>query len=85
MHRDHYSQAIHLRGSSAPRVALGAEERWSLELVSRPGRRAAEEQVALLRALGAADIAEEMHRGSRASPRSGGVGAAGRLVHARTR
>jgi glyoxylase-like metal-dependent hydrolase (beta-lactamase superfamily II) len=65
MHRDHYSQAIHLRGEFGTTVALGAEERWSLELVSRPGRKAAEEQVALLTALGAADIAEKMHRGSR--------------------
>lgn len=60
MHRDHYSQAIHLRSEFGTTVALGAEERWSLELVSRPDRKAAEEQVALLRALGAADIAEKM-------------------------
>jgi glyoxylase-like metal-dependent hydrolase (beta-lactamase superfamily II) len=65
MHRDHYSQAIHLRHDFGTRVALGAEERWSLELVSRPGRKAAEEQVALLTALGASDIAEKMHKGSR--------------------
>ncbi|HWC36186.1 MAG TPA: MBL fold metallo-hydrolase [Mycobacteriales bacterium] len=60
MHRDHYSQAIHLRHEFGTRVALGAEERWSLETVSRPGRKAAEEQVTLLRALGAIDIAERM-------------------------
>ncbi|HVV77450.1 MAG TPA: MBL fold metallo-hydrolase [Mycobacteriales bacterium] len=65
MHRDHYSQAIHLRHEFGTRVALGAEERWSLELVSRPGRKAAEEQVSLLTALGAADIAEKMHSGKR--------------------
>ncbi|HVT22161.1 MAG TPA: MBL fold metallo-hydrolase [Mycobacteriales bacterium] len=65
MHRDHYSQAIHLRNEFGTRVGLGAEERWSLELVRRPGRKAAEEQVALLRALGAADIAEKMHKGNR--------------------
>ncbi|HVX70173.1 MAG TPA: MBL fold metallo-hydrolase [Mycobacteriales bacterium] len=64
MHRDHYSQAIHLRRDFGTRVALGAEERWSLELVRRPGRKAAEEQVALLTTLGAADIAEKMHRGN---------------------
>lgn len=60
MHRDHYSQAIHLRREFGTRVALGAEERWSLETVSRPGRKAAEEQVTLLRALGATEIAEKM-------------------------
>jgi glyoxylase-like metal-dependent hydrolase (beta-lactamase superfamily II) len=60
MHRDHYSQAIHLRKEFGTKVALGAEERWSLETVSRPGRKAAEEQVTLLRALGAVEIAERM-------------------------
>jgi glyoxylase-like metal-dependent hydrolase (beta-lactamase superfamily II) len=60
MHRDHYSQAIHLRREFGTRVALGAEERWSLETVSRPGRKAAEEQVTLLRSLGAVEIAEKM-------------------------
>jgi glyoxylase-like metal-dependent hydrolase (beta-lactamase superfamily II) len=60
MHRDHYSQAIHLRREFGTPVALGAEERWSLEAVSRPGRKAAEEQVALLRALGADEIAAAM-------------------------
>ncbi len=60
MHRDHYSQAIHLRREFGTRVGLGAEERWSLETVSRPGRKAAEEQVTLLRALGAVEIAEKM-------------------------
>jgi glyoxylase-like metal-dependent hydrolase (beta-lactamase superfamily II) len=60
MHRDHYSQAIHLRREFGTRVGLGAEERWSLEAVTRPGRRAAEEQVALLRSLGATDVAERL-------------------------
>jgi glyoxylase-like metal-dependent hydrolase (beta-lactamase superfamily II) len=60
MHRDHYSQAIHLRREFGTRVALGAEECWSLETVSRPGRKAAEEQVTLLRSLGAVEIAEKM-------------------------
>jgi glyoxylase-like metal-dependent hydrolase (beta-lactamase superfamily II) len=60
MHRDHYSQAIHLRREFGTPVALGAEERWSLEAVSRPGRKAAQEQVALLRALGADEIAAAM-------------------------
>jgi glyoxylase-like metal-dependent hydrolase (beta-lactamase superfamily II) len=60
MHRDHYSQAIHLRREFGTTIALGAEERWSLDAVTRPGRQAAEEQVRLLRALGATEIAEAM-------------------------
>jgi glyoxylase-like metal-dependent hydrolase (beta-lactamase superfamily II) len=60
MHRDHYSQAIHLRREFGTTVALGKEERWSLETVSRPGRMAAQEQVALLKALGADEIAAAM-------------------------
>ena len=65
MHRDHYSQAIHLRREFGTPVALGAEERWSLETVSRPGRKAAEEQIALLTSLGAVEIAEAMAGGAR--------------------
>jgi glyoxylase-like metal-dependent hydrolase (beta-lactamase superfamily II) len=65
MHRDHYSQAIHLRREFGTRVTLGAEERWSLEITSRPDRRASQEQGNYLRELGAADIAEAMskHKG----------------------
>jgi glyoxylase-like metal-dependent hydrolase (beta-lactamase superfamily II) len=65
MHRDHYSQAIHLRREFGTRVTLGADERWSLETTMRPGRASAEEQVTYLRELGAADIADmmERHRG----------------------
>ena len=58
VHRDHYSQAVHLRREFGTRVTLGAEERWSLEMTMRPGRAAGEEQVTYLRALGAAE-----HRG----------------------
>jgi glyoxylase-like metal-dependent hydrolase (beta-lactamase superfamily II) len=60
MHRDHYSQAIHLRREFGTRVTLGAEERWSLETTMRPGRQTAQEQVAFLRELGAGDIADAM-------------------------
>lgn len=65
MHRDHYSQAIHLRREFGTRVTLGADERWSLETTMRPGRATAAEQVAYLRELGAAEIADQMekHRG----------------------
>jgi glyoxylase-like metal-dependent hydrolase (beta-lactamase superfamily II) len=60
MHRDHYSQAIHLRREFGTTVALGAEERWSLEAVTKPGRKAAQEQVTLLTLLGASEIAAAM-------------------------
>ena len=60
MHRDHYSQAVHLRREFGTRVSLGAEERWSLETTMRPGRAIAQEQVAYLRELGASDVADQM-------------------------
>lgn len=62
MHRDHYSQAIHLRREFGTRVTLGADERWSLETTMRPGRATAEEQVNYLRELGAAAIADLMEK-----------------------
>jgi glyoxylase-like metal-dependent hydrolase (beta-lactamase superfamily II) len=60
VHRDHYSQAVHLRREFGTRVTLGAEERWSLERTMRPGRAAGEEQVTYLRELGAGFIADAM-------------------------
>jgi glyoxylase-like metal-dependent hydrolase (beta-lactamase superfamily II) len=60
VHRDHYSQAVHLRREFGTRVTLGAAERSSLEMTMRPGRAAGEEQVAYLRELGAGDIADRM-------------------------
>jgi glyoxylase-like metal-dependent hydrolase (beta-lactamase superfamily II) len=62
MHRDHYSQAIHLRREFGTRVTLGAEERWSLEATTRPGRGTADEQIDYLRKLGAAEIADAMDK-----------------------
>jgi glyoxylase-like metal-dependent hydrolase (beta-lactamase superfamily II) len=62
MHRDHYSQAIHIRQEFGTRVTLGAEERWSLDATMRPGRAVAEEQVAYLRALGADHVAAQMEK-----------------------
>jgi glyoxylase-like metal-dependent hydrolase (beta-lactamase superfamily II) len=66
MHRDHYSQAIHLRREFGTRVTLGADERWSLEITSRPGRTSGQEQGDYLRELGATEIADLMakHAGS---------------------
>jgi glyoxylase-like metal-dependent hydrolase (beta-lactamase superfamily II) len=60
VHRDHYSQAMHLRREFGTTVTLGAEERWSLERTMRAGRAAGEEQVSYLRELGAGSIADIM-------------------------
>jgi glyoxylase-like metal-dependent hydrolase (beta-lactamase superfamily II) len=64
MHRDHYSQAVHLRREFGTRVSLGAQERWSLETTMRPGRATAQEQITYLRELGAAAIADKMDKHS---------------------
>jgi glyoxylase-like metal-dependent hydrolase (beta-lactamase superfamily II) len=64
VHRDHYSQAVHLRREFGTRVTLGADERWSLEMTMRPGRAAGEEQVEYLRELGAGDIADTLEQHS---------------------
>jgi glyoxylase-like metal-dependent hydrolase (beta-lactamase superfamily II) len=65
IHRDHYTQAVHLRREFGTRVTLGAEERWSLQRTMRPGRTPIAEQLDRLRALGATDLAELIRRGSR--------------------
>jgi glyoxylase-like metal-dependent hydrolase (beta-lactamase superfamily II) len=69
MHRDHYSQAIHLRREFGTRVSLGAEERWSLEVAGKPRTADESSQVRLLRELGAADIANEMAQRMSGIPR----------------
>jgi glyoxylase-like metal-dependent hydrolase (beta-lactamase superfamily II) len=66
VHRDHYSQAVHLRREFGTRLTLGADERWSLEMTMRPGRAAGEEQVVYLRELGAGDIADTLEKHSHA-------------------
>jgi glyoxylase-like metal-dependent hydrolase (beta-lactamase superfamily II) len=65
MHRDHYSQAIHLRREFGTRVSLGADERWSLQVALEPNRIGSSQQVSYLRELGASQIADLMdkHRG----------------------
>jgi glyoxylase-like metal-dependent hydrolase (beta-lactamase superfamily II) len=66
VHRDHYSQAVHLRREFGTRVTLGADERPSLEMTMRPGRAAGQEQVTYLRELGAGDIADTLEAHSHA-------------------
>lgn len=60
IHRDHYQQATTLRAEFGMRVALGAGERPSLELLREPGRRPLQQQVGLMRVLGAADLADQI-------------------------
>ena len=57
VHRDHYSQASALRQEVGSRVCLGAGEQPSLKLLQRPGREHLTSQLALLRLLGAAEVA----------------------------
>jgi glyoxylase-like metal-dependent hydrolase (beta-lactamase superfamily II) len=58
VHRDHYQQAVTLRAEFGHRVALGAGERDSLEVLRAPGRRPLEQQVDGLRQLGAKALAD---------------------------
>jgi glyoxylase-like metal-dependent hydrolase (beta-lactamase superfamily II) len=60
MHRDHYSQAIHLRREFGTRVSLGAEERHSLEIARTPREPRRRSQIVRLRELGAEEIADTM-------------------------
>jgi len=58
VHRDHYQQAVTLRQELGMRVALGAGERDSLEVLREPGRRPLQQQVGALRTLGATALAD---------------------------
>lgn len=58
VHRDHYQQAVTLRQELGMRVALGAGERDSLEVLREPGRRPLQQQVNDLRRLGASKLAD---------------------------
>jgi glyoxylase-like metal-dependent hydrolase (beta-lactamase superfamily II) len=65
MHRDHYSQAIHLRRDFNTQVTLGADEKFSLEIALVPNRIGSSQQTRYLRELGATELADlmEAHRG----------------------
>src|SRR3954452_6651444 len=58
VHRDHYQQAVTLRSEFGHRVALGAGERDSLEILRAAGRRPLEQQIDGLRRLGAKELAD---------------------------
>jgi glyoxylase-like metal-dependent hydrolase (beta-lactamase superfamily II) len=60
MHRDHYTQAIEVRRLVGTPVALGAEERHSIERLLSPDFRPLGAQLKMLAAAGAAALAEQL-------------------------
>lgn len=60
VHRDHYTQAVHLRRELGVRVSLGAGERQSLETVLRQDWDGRGQRVAYLRLLGAKELADTL-------------------------
>ena len=60
MHRDHYTQAIEVRRLVGTPVALGAEERHSIERLLSPDFRPLGAQLTMLAAAGAAALAEQL-------------------------
>jgi|SRR5829696_1088738 len=59
-HGDHYTQAIRLRELFGTRVSIGGGEQPNIERVYEPGFDGYDDQYALLRRYGAADLAELM-------------------------
>jgi glyoxylase-like metal-dependent hydrolase (beta-lactamase superfamily II) len=74
LHRDHYTQALAIREALGTPVALGAEERHSLDAVLRRGYRGMSAQLRLLRASGAERLAAEMQDAIAGFRRRGGEG-----------
>jgi glyoxylase-like metal-dependent hydrolase (beta-lactamase superfamily II) len=65
VHRDHYTQALEVRRDFGTPVRLGADERPSLDVLTRPDHVPGQAQWQLLRAHGGARLAarlEEQHR-----------------------
>ena len=62
VHRDHYTLAIHLRRDFGSRVALGADERPTLEELIDPSHVALGGQLEMLRRCGAQTLADEIGR-----------------------
>jgi glyoxylase-like metal-dependent hydrolase (beta-lactamase superfamily II) len=62
VHRDHYTQAVHLRREFSARISLGIGDRHSLEAVMRREPPPLDEHLAYLRVLGAAEVADSVAR-----------------------
>lgn len=73
VHRDHYTQAIHLRREFGTRVSLGAGERDAVEISMRRNRTPLHSQLQHLRRHGAGQLADRLARaqGSRDPWRDG--------------
>jgi glyoxylase-like metal-dependent hydrolase (beta-lactamase superfamily II) len=63
IHRDHYTQALHIRREVGTRVSLGAKEQPSLEITARRDRPPMEPQLVQLRRCGAGELAEQIVAG----------------------
>lgn len=57
IHRDHYTQAVHIRRETGTRISLGAGERPSMVVAATPTDTKMEPQVRQLRLAGAGDLA----------------------------
>lgn len=68
VHRDHYTQAVAVRRETGAEVALGAEERPTLDLLHSPDRNPLGTQVDGLRRLGAPQLAETIGAAVRGRP-----------------
>ncbi|MFG1779427.1 MBL fold metallo-hydrolase [Micromonospora sp. NPDC049051] len=62
VHRDHYTQAVHLRREYGMKVSLGAGERESLAVSMAPDQSPLTEQFDRLRLLGAGELADTATR-----------------------
>ncbi|MGW3606321.1 MBL fold metallo-hydrolase [Micromonospora sp. NPDC005161] len=62
VHRDHYTQAVHLRREFGMQVSLGVGERRSLEMTMARDRDPLAEQLGRLRLLGAGELADTLSR-----------------------
>jgi len=60
IHRDHYTLGIALRREFGTKVALGAGERPSLEVILSPGHRPLQRELERMRRLGAAALADDL-------------------------
>jgi len=60
VHRDHYTQAVHVRREFGSRVALGVDERPTLEKLMDPGHAPLGNQLAALRRCGADALADDI-------------------------
>ena len=59
VHRDHYTQATAIRREFGSRVSLGVGEKPTMDYLQNLNRTAMENEIALLRALGAATLADQ--------------------------